>query len=62
MIKHFRKADSLLSFDPEKHMCLTQKEKMNLEMFNKYSKIKFIVENKTLQEGETFGELAIIND
>ena len=43
-------------------MCLTPKEKLNLDMFNKYSKINFMVANKTLQEGETFGELAIIDN
>ena len=60
-IKHFRKADSLFQFDVEKHMSLTKKEKMNLSLLKKYGQMQFLVENKTLIEGDTFGELAIIS-
>ena len=42
-------------------MSLTKKEKQNLNLYNQYAQMNFLIENKTLSEGETFGELAIIN-
>jgi hypothetical protein len=60
-IKHFRKADSIFLFDPTKHMSMSKKEKANLNLYNQYIQMNFLIENKTLSEGETFGELAIIN-
>ena len=59
--KHFQKADFILPFDPTKHMSLTKKEKTNLKEYKHYSSLNFLIENKTLSEGETFGELAIIH-
>ena len=41
-------------------MSLTKKEKANLAQLKKYDEMQFLVENKTLTEGDTFGELAIL--
>ena len=57
---HFRKADSHYVFDPEKHMNLSKQDRVNLEEFKTYDSLEWFVENKTLTEGETFGEMAII--
>ena len=43
-------------------MNLTKVEIQNLEQLEKYENFDFLVENKTLEEGNTFGELAIINN
>tara|TARA_B110000285_G_C14697890_1_gene412099 strand:+ start:75 stop:278 length:204 start_codon:yes stop_codon:yes gene_type:complete len=42
-------------------MSLTKKEKVHLALLKKYDQMQFLIENKTLVEGDTFGELAIIS-
>lgn len=52
----------MFQFDIEKHMSLSKVEVQNLNKIKKYDQWKWFVDVKTMLEGETFGELALINN
>ena len=49
-------------FDEEKHMHLTKTERNNLIYIQRYEKLEWFCEVKTMAKGESFGELALTKD
>lgn len=49
-------------FNVEEHLTLTKEEEHNLEMIKKFSKFEWFIDIKTMGEGETFGELALVKN
>ena len=50
------------NYDYKKHMILTQVEKKNLEDLEQLEKCQWFIEYSKLVPGNTFGELALLND
>lgn len=49
-------------FDPKVHMHLSLQEKLNLDEIEALEDLEWFVEVSKLKSGDTFGELALIND
>tara|TARA_B110000285_G_C14934625_1_gene518966 strand:- start:24 stop:350 length:327 start_codon:yes stop_codon:yes gene_type:complete len=60
--KNFRKADTVFTFDPRVHMNLSKADLNNLNTYEKYDKMKWMVDVAVLHTGHSFGELALVNN
>lgn len=60
--RFIKKADTVYIFDPRVHMNLTKLEKENLDQIVAYEKMQWMTEVAKLKTGQSFGELALINN
>lgn len=60
--KYFRKADTMLLFDPRVHMNLSKTDIQNLDTYKRYKNMKWMVDVSKLYTGYSFGELALVNN
>lgn len=62
MSRRMSKVDTGFVFDPRTHMNLSNSEKTNLDLIEKYDNGKWLMEVTKLTSGGFFGELALIDD
>ena len=60
--RRLTKADTVFMFDPRIHMNLDQEERDNLDFLDIYDKLNWFIDVAKLITGDSFGELALIND
>jgi CRP-like cAMP-binding protein len=51
-----------IEYDVTDHITLTKEEETNLSMIKKFQKFEWFIDIKTMVEGETFGELALVKN
>ena len=56
------KSEQAVEFDVEKHVPLSKTERANLKALAGYDELEWFVEVVVLETGQSFGELALIND
>ena len=57
-----KRADTVFMFDPRVHMNLSKQELDNLNEFEKYEEYEWFVDVAKLDSGNSFGELALLNN
>jgi len=57
-----RKADTEYEFDISKHVNFSNREKQNMKKFQHYEKFQCFLEVSRLEEGQSFGDEALISN